>query len=69
MKRVKVKQIENAFIPAKEISDPDKFAGREDYVRDCYLALLSEGTNLAIIGNRGIGKSSLARQIIIITRR
>jgi Cdc6-like AAA superfamily ATPase len=30
------------------------------------LALLSEGTSLAIVGNRGIGKTSLARQIVSI---
>lgn len=68
MEEVTVEQIENAFIPAKEISDPNKFAGRGQKIRDCYLALISEGTNLAIIGSRGIGKSSLARQIINIAQ-
>ncbi|TGE25040.1 ATP-binding protein [Hymenobacter aquaticus] len=65
---VTLKQTENAFVPAKEISDPKKFAGRGEYVRDAYLALMSEGGNIAIVGNRGIGKSSLARQIIKISQ-
>lgn len=61
-----VTQVENAFFPAKEITDADRFSGRRKYVEDCYYALISEGTNIAIIGNRGIGKSSLARQVINI---
>lgn len=56
-------EIENAFQPAKEISDIDRFAGRAKPVREAFLALLAEGANLAIVGNRGIGKTSLARQI------
>jgi len=59
-------QVENAFFPAKEITDAERFAGRVKPVEDCYYALISEGTNIAIIGNRGIGKSSLSRQVINI---
>ena len=59
-------QVENAFFPAKEITDAERFAGRKKYVEDSFYALISEGTNIAIIGSRGIGKSSLARQIINI---
>lgn len=61
-----ISDIENAFSPAKEISDPDRFAGRRDSVENSYYALVSEGTNISIIGNRGIGKSSLARQVLNI---
>ena len=57
-------EIENAFQPAKEIDAPKRFAGRRDAVNDCYYALITEGANIAIVGNRGIGKSSLARQVI-----
>jgi len=57
-------EIENAFLPAKEIADPERFAGRKEEVENLAFALISEGTNIAIIGNRGIGKSSLARQLI-----
>ncbi|WP_203070347.1 nSTAND1 domain-containing NTPase [Falsiroseomonas ponticola] len=56
-------EIENAFQPAKEISDIERFAGRAKPVTEAFLALLASGANLAIVGNRGIGKTSLARQI------
>jgi len=62
-KRPSIKKIENAFQPAREIISPDRFAGRRQSVRDAYYALVSEGSNIAIIGNRGIGKTSLARQV------
>lgn len=51
-------EVENAFQPAKEISDIDRFAGRAKPVRDAFLALMAEGANIAIIGNRGIGISA-----------
>ncbi|MGH7117786.1 MAG: hypothetical protein ACREFP_02110 [Acetobacteraceae bacterium] len=56
-------EIENAFQPAKEISNIERFAGRAKPVSDAFLALMVEGANIAIVGNRGIGKTSLARQI------
>lgn len=66
MTQITLTQINNAFLPAKEITDTEKFAGRKEYVNEAFNALLSEGTNVAIVGNRGIGKSSLARQIVKI---
>jgi Cdc6-like AAA superfamily ATPase len=65
-KRPTIDQVENAFQPAREITDADRFAGRKDAISDAYHALLSKGSNLAIVGNRGIGKTSLARQVINI---
>jgi Cdc6-like AAA superfamily ATPase len=62
-KRPTLSEVENAFQPAREIDDPERFAGRHQAVLDCYYALLSAGVNIAIIGNRGIGKTSLARQV------
>ena len=56
-------EVENAFQPAKEVGDIDRFAGRSKPVTDAFLALMAEGANIAIVGNRGIGKTSLARQI------
>lgn len=56
-------EVENAFQPAKEISDIDRFAGRAKPVNDAFLGLMASGANLAIVGNRGIGKTSLARQV------
>lgn len=63
-----VSQIENAFLPAKEISDAERFAGRESAVKDAYYSLIAEGSNIAIVGNRGIGKTSLSRQVANIGR-
>jgi Cdc6-like AAA superfamily ATPase len=63
MTKPSVNQIENAFLPAKEITDSTRFAGRKQAVSDAYYALLSDGANIAVVGNRGIGKTSLARQI------
>lgn len=67
IEKVTTKQIVNAFTPAQEISDVDKFAGRAEFVNDAYYGLLTDGANIAIVGGRGIGKSSLARQIINIS--
>jgi ATPase subunit of ABC transporter with duplicated ATPase domains len=58
-----ITQIENAFRPAKEIDAPERFAGRKEAVQQAYYGLISEGSHIAIVGNRGIGKTSLARQI------
>jgi hypothetical protein len=55
--------LENAFLPAREMVDPARFAGRRDQIEQAYLTLISEGTNVAIVGSRGVGKSSLARQV------
>lgn len=63
MTKPSLDDIENAFQPAREINSVDKFAGRESAVSDAYYALLGQGVNVAIVGNRGIGKTSLARQI------
>jgi Cdc6-like AAA superfamily ATPase len=60
------KQIENAFQPAKEVDTPERFAGRRDAVKECYFSLMADGAHLAIVGNRGIGKTSLARQLLRI---
>ncbi len=68
MEKISIKQIENAFLPAREILNTKRFAGRKEYVKDSFLSLVSEGANIAIVGNRGIGKSSLARQIINLSQ-
>lgn len=62
-KKPSLYEVENAFQPAKEISDVDRFAGRAKSAEEAYLGLMAEGANIAIVGNRGIGKTSLARQV------
>jgi Cdc6-like AAA superfamily ATPase len=64
MRKPTITQIENAFQPAQEADTPDRFAGRKGMVSEAYYGLVSEGAHVAIVGNRGIGKTSLARQII-----
>ena len=59
-------QIENAFQPAREVDTSKRFAGRIDAVTESYYGLIANGAHIAVVGNRGIGKTSLARQIINI---
>lgn len=54
-----------AFQPAKEISDPRRFSGRREQLIDGTQLLLA-GDHVFIYGSRGIGKSSLARQLEVI---
>lgn len=63
-----ISQIENAFQPAKEISTAERFAGRKNAVADAYYGLIADGAHIAIVGNRGIGKTSLARQVLNIAK-
>jgi len=53
----------NVFTPALAIEDPSRFAGRQDQLDAVAIALQSDGTQIVIYGNRGVGKSSLARQL------
>lgn len=58
--------INKAFLPAKEIEIPQLFSGRkEELVRGIH-ALRSEGANLCIHGNRGVGKTSIAKQLRLV---
>ncbi|MFN7573183.1 MAG: hypothetical protein ACK5TK_17375 [Betaproteobacteria bacterium] len=63
MAKPTITEIENAFQPAKEVSSATRFAGRKDAVSEAYYALIASGAHIAIVGNRGIGKTSLSRQI------
>lgn len=51
----------NVFTPAAEIEDVQRFAGRSDELQGLARALESDGVQIVIYGNRGVGKSSLAR--------
>jgi Cdc6-like AAA superfamily ATPase len=56
----------NAFLPATELDDPDRFAGRSKQVRELADSLHSRGSTPLIYGDRGLGKSSLALQLRLI---
>lgn len=56
----------NAFRPATELDDPERFAGRSSQVRELTDALHSTGATPLIYGDRGLGKSSLAVQTQLI---
>lgn len=45
------------------IKDPSRFVGRSDLISDCIRALNSPLGLIAIYGKRGVGKSSLLRQV------
>jgi Cdc6-like AAA superfamily ATPase len=45
------------------ITDSNRFIGRTDLIRSCMQALNSPNSLIAIYGKRGVGKSSLLRQV------
>ncbi|MEX0701682.1 MAG: AAA family ATPase [Planctomycetales bacterium] len=45
------------------IRDPIRFVGRRELIRDCITALNSSLSLIAVYGKRGVGKSSLLRQV------
>lgn len=56
----------NAFQPATELDDPERFAGRGAQVRTLTDSLHQLGSVPLIYGDRGLGKSSLALQLRLI---
>jgi len=48
---------------ADVIRDPSRFVGRTDLIRDCISALNANTGLISVFGKRGVGKSSLLRQI------
>ena len=45
------------------IKDKSRFVGRTELVRNCIQALNNSLGLVAVFGNRGVGKSSLLRQV------
>lgn len=48
---------------ADVIRDPSRFVGRTDLIRDCISAINSSTGLISVFGKRGVGKSSLLRQL------
>lgn len=64
--KLDITDINNAFSPAHEIDDPNKFIGRYEEIESLISGLSTDGSFISIFGLRGIGKSSIARQIKLI---
>ena len=59
---VQLGEILNAHLtPSKEIAEPSRLMGRDHHLLRIARAFNSEGRNIFIFGDRGIGKTSLAR--------
>lgn len=61
-----IEKIQNAFSPSKEIDNPAYFVGRHEEIKSSILALSEKGSFIAVHGLRGVGKSSIAKQIKLI---
>lgn len=48
---------------AEVIKDPSRFVGRTTLIQDCISAINSKTGLISVFGKRGVGKSSLLRQI------
>ena len=53
----------NVFTPAQEVKEIERFAGRDEELTALSTALQSHGAQIVLYGQRGVGKSSLARQL------
>lgn len=59
-----IEDINKAFTPKKEIQNPEQFIGRYEEIKQCLNFLNTGGSFLMIFGLRGLGKSSLANQVM-----
>lgn len=66
MNTLDIDQINKAFSPAQEIQDPKLFVGRRDEIEAGMKALSNSGGFIAVFGQRGVGKSSMAYQLKLI---
>jgi hypothetical protein len=64
--KLDITDINDAFSPTHEIDDPNKFIGRYEEIESLILGLSTDSSFLSIFGIRGIGKSSIGRQIKLI---
>ncbi len=63
----KVRLRQNPFTPQDPVTDPAKFAGRGEAIRNAIDALFNH-KNILVSGDRGIGKSSVAYQLLFMTK-
>jgi uncharacterized protein len=60
------KVMQEHFTPSKEILTPSRLYGRENALKQIERALNSQGRHVFIYGDRGVGKTSLARTAAFI---
>lgn len=65
-KKSQYQLIDQAFLPAKEIEIPELFCGRKEEIVQGLHALRSQGASVCIYGKRGVGKSSIAKQLRLV---
>jgi len=53
----------NVFTPKEAIRSPAKFVGRQKALESMIDGLLTRGADIAVFGERGCGKSSLAHML------
>ena len=63
-----IDRIHRAFSPAREIQNPKDFVGRRAEIESGISALMNRAGFLAIYGLRGVGKSSIAQQMMLIAK-
>jgi Cdc6-like AAA superfamily ATPase len=56
----RIVQLAQIFTPAAPVRDVDLFAGRNTQVMECISDIFQPGLHIAIYGERGVGKTSLA---------
>jgi AAA domain len=61
-------QVSQAFTPAAPVDDYTLFAGRLDQVSSCMDAFAQKGLHIAVYGERGVGKTSLANVLPAIIK-
>ncbi|MFA8437037.1 MAG: hypothetical protein ACEPOZ_21230 [Marinifilaceae bacterium] len=61
-----ITKIRRAFKPSSEIQEPRFFSGRKEEIREGIISLSEGGSFIVVNGLRGVGKSSIAKQIKLI---
>ena len=62
----KLAQVSRAFTPAAPVDNFSLFAGRFDQISSCMDAFSQKGLHIAVYGERGVGKTSLANVLPMI---
>jgi hypothetical protein len=60
--------VNDTFLPAQEIMDPSRFAGRKEAIRRAVEALCTPGASILVYGDRGVGKTSFVEMVKLIAQ-